>query len=94
MTGPERHVCKAIAALLLTENTKYVNSTFTNASGYVPVAAVAELSTYPDLEDRRVVKSLIAKEYAIGHRTGWDGGRPPQNVVTLTAKGWMEALSR
>jgi hypothetical protein len=94
MTGPERAVCKAIAALLLEDNTKYVNSLVTSAAGTVTVAAVAELSAYPDLEDRRIVKALIAKGYATGHSTGWYRGVAPHNVVTLTAKGWLEALNR
>jgi hypothetical protein len=85
MTGPERYVVKAIAALEL------ANPITRRVDGGPQVSAVAELSKYPDLEDRRIVRALVRKGYA--HTFDDTMDYVPIKRVKLTAQGWMEALN-
>lgn len=90
MTGPERHVLKAIAALTMDRQSS--ESRAWHSSSGVPVQAVADLSKYPDLEDRRHIVALERKGYVKTWESAAYSCRS-RKQVKLTTQGWMEALS-
>lgn len=88
MTGPERHVLRAAAALMLEA---IDGNRDAHAQRGAAVEDVAELSKYPDLDDRRHVVSLERRGYvktwtAKPHTWG------AHKRVSLTAKGWLDVL--
>lgn len=90
MTGPQRYVARAIAALTM----EGLDATGERDAYGARVDRVAELSEYPDLVDRDIIGALVDKGYAYtwAAQPPWGTNQRAHQRVKLTAKGWMEAM--